>query len=502
MYRWKRGNESKKQAGRRNLMSGVLCMCLVCTVLAGMFVNYGGLEAKAAEKNSSSKKTADVKSGDEKAKKKLVAKKLSSDVFVPEGAVIADLVYFCDGALEFKELSIKKDEAVRSYSGSKEGYEIIKEYVETLVRDYDFEYAGEPYYKSYSSGTAFFDFVLRYTGKEKLNDKKIEGTFSKTAGDFMIYGTIERKNLKGAVYYNPKITAYDDGSRYGSGKADNSLVGDSAAKALYLMPDGKYKTSDGRLAAAPGKAMAISDGGKTAYRARFVRDQDAERQEVYVEDKHGTTILKFYVPTGKTLKSGQIFNEQDFMIEAGYAVRDGGKFSKVPEYTWDYMFTGLHDAKYHVPITALEGDMKKLNVRVMYVKKNVVAVFHVGVRYDSAPYEEEYLIAVPIDKSTVSANKPDGEFTVYVGEKITIDGPKKFGSNYDRWKWEFVENSQLAKLTGAVSRSAAVTGKKAGDARIRVTYQYGIDEPDVLTGIKRNVNKTESKEYVIHIKKR
>ena len=65
-------------------------------------------------------------------------------------------------------------------------------------------------------------------------------------------------------------------------------------------------------------------------------------------------------------------------------------------------FYMLHNDLYYSAIPGLTGEIKRVNTRIMYVEEDQTAVIHVGVQYDSAPKEEEYLIAVSIGQETQS----------------------------------------------------------------------------------------------------
>lgn len=75
----------------------------------------------------------------------------------------------------------------------------------------------------------------------------------------------------------------------------------------------------------------------------------------------------------------------------------------------------------------------------------------------------------------------------------------KFVPNYELYRGEVIFGADIVSLNGTKSRTCKIKGKKKGNAVIRITYEYGKDEPDVLTGIDRNVNHTKTKLYRIKV---
>ncbi|MCD8105121.1 MAG: hypothetical protein LUF35_08995 [Lachnospiraceae bacterium] len=429
--------------------------------------------------------------------KELVADGLSSSSVAAEAGSVMDLLYYAEDELSFGDAGKSGSNMVRDLSGSGSGYDVLKAYVDLLCDSYDFELTVEPYYQSISS--TFFDFVLTYTGSETMIGGGVTGTFSNATGDIMIYGTIERDKLKGAIWYDPALTMADYGYRYGSSSSGKSLIGDSVTAGLYRLDDGSYQTSDGRLSAAVGEAMMVTDGSATTCSATFVMDTDSGHQEISIANGYGVVLQKFYFPATRTLQTGTVYTESEFIVEADYETNTGGIHDSMPSYTWSTMFACAHNDSYIVPVRGMSGEMTALNVRVMYVEQESVAVFYTCAQFQTAPYEIEALIAVSIGTDTVVANQADEEYTISTGESVSITGPWEFDSGYNLWTWEFLEGSNLAEMSGTVSQTCTVTGHKTGDVRVKVTYEYSVEEADVLTGIERSVGKSTTREYVIHI---
>ena len=304
-----------------------------------------------------------------------------------------------------------------------------------------------------------------------------------------------------SAVYEKTLVAEALSNSGGTGASDSSYVGESMSAGLYRMPDGSFETSDGRLNAAVGKAMFLSDKNGLIYSAEYVLDLDSNRHQFYVKNKSGIIQLNFYFPAATTLSTGNIFAEDYFIIDRDYAQHDDfQKQDNIPSYTWSSMFAMLHDNGYVIPIRSMSGEMKRLNLRVMYWEEDVAAVIYACAKFDTAPYEVEMLIAVSLGEGSVVSDKADGEFTVRPGGNLEITGPSEFGAKYELWSWEIVDGSGLASVSGANSRTVTVTaGKSTGDIRIQMIYEYGVEEPDVLTGNPRTVGRTKTEEYTVHI---
>lgn len=83
-------------------------------------------------------------------------------------------------------------------------------------------------------------------------------------------------------------------------------------------------------------------------------------------------------------------------------------------------------------------------------------------------------------------------------KSITYDNTE-FHPNYELYKWKILSGSDKIKLSGTKGKTCKVKGVKKGTAVIQITYNYGKDEPDVLTGIDRNADRTRTQQYSIKV---
>ena len=108
------------------------------------------------------------------------------------------------------------------------------------------------------------------------------------------------------------------------------------------------------------------------------------------------------------IATGKIYTEEDFIVESSYAVKAGGRFDDMPSYTWPTMFAAWHGSEYVVPVLGMGGDMKRLNLRVMYADGET-AVLYACAQFATAPRELEMLMAVSFaDAETTSAQASAG----------------------------------------------------------------------------------------------
>lgn len=170
-------------------------------------------------------------------------------------------------------------------------------------------------------------------------------------------------------------------------------------------------------------------------------------------------------------------------------------------FNWTLCFGLCHNGDWITPLSGRYNSFEDLYVRVMYYEPKSVIVYYIYAELDSKPNVVEALCAVDLKNLSEPVNA-DGEYSMYTGESISIDGGREFDSTYNIYKWEIVSGADLVTLTGDVNQSCTVAAKKEGTARIRLTYEYGKKEPDVLTGNLRTVNKSKTAEYVITIKKK
>lgn len=433
----------------------------------------------------------------------LVAEALSEDPtaykITPDSVYIQDLVDFCDGQLSYDQMS-SKDYHRRTFKGSKEDFRIIEAYVNAICDgNYNLTLVKSHYEEI---KTTFFSFGIDYTGTAKIK-QTTNVTYTETDSNMVIYGEIDKGKLKAVVCIPSSMEIVDLGLRFGQSAQNAGTNAPSATTGLYRLSDGSFKTEDGRLTAALGEAAVLRDGKLYSSKANFNKNSRDSRDELWVRGFYSDETIVFFSPLN-SIKTGSIFTYKNLMREQSYVnesptLKEGE--SQFTNYSWTLCFGLCHNGDWITPLSGKYNRFEDLYVRVMYYEPGSVIVYYIYAELDSKPNVVEALCAVDLKNLSESVDA-DGEYSMYVGESISIDGGREFDSTYNTYKWEIVSGSDLVTLTGDASRSCTVSAEKEGSVRVRLTYEYGIKEPDVLTGIMRTANKSRTLEYVITIKKK
>ncbi|MGI5929472.1 S-layer homology domain-containing protein [Pseudoflavonifractor sp.] len=427
----------------------------------------------------------------------LVAQPLEQDplnqAVTADSVVIQDLVEFCNGGLTYDDIGQSGVYNVRSFEGTEADKAIVDAYVDalcsggynlTLVEEYD---------KTMSS--TFFSYGLNYTGTGNVSSKTTV-TYTETEATINIYGVIKRGDMDVHVWIPQQMEQVDLGLRYGQEAVSVSVAGPSAMAGLYRNADGSFETSDGRLKTTLGQASVLRDGAAYSAAASFQTNEELSRDELWVDSFYRNESFFFCSPMD-ALMTGDVYTRKDLTQEASWV--NNKVFASLSEfggYRWNLFFGAGHDGDFITPLLGERNEYKDLTVRVMYWNKDVEAVYYIYAEFDSSPYTLEALVAVELGATAETA---DGVYTLSPGGTVNITCPTEFGTNYQLFSWEAVEGAGNVTLTGANSQTCTIRAGQSGTALVRVTYTYGVDEPDVLTGIPRNVEKQRTYTYRIEI---
>ncbi len=467
----------------------------------GAWVENGQVQTKRA---APAQETGNLPAGAVLVSEKLEKDPLSYTV-TADSVYIQDLVDYCDGKLGYGERSESGKYYVRNFSGSGKDKAILDAYVAMLCDGSHNLKLTVEHDQKYS--TEFFSWGIDYTGTGNVRSTT-EVTFRDDQCTINIYGTIEGNRMKAAVWIPKEMEIVDLGSRYESDAVNVSLAGGSAMAGLYRLADGSFMTSDGRLSTKPGQALVLRDGQACTTEATILRNTRLGRDELWVRDFYRDETLFFCSPANR-LMTGDVYTLKDLNREESWLNNGTSQFStadKFASYIWTLFFGAGHDGDFITPLVSTMTEFQDLTVRVMYWEPDVEAVYYIYAQFDSAPYEIEALCAVNLSNlssdAAGAASEADGHYVMYVGEELELDCPVEFGTNYELFTWEIEEGSSLAVLSGTISRSCTVTAYRPGTVRLRVKYEYGKDEPDVLTGYLRNAGHTDYREYVITIREK
>ena len=427
----------------------------------------------------------------------LVAQPLKEDplnqAITPDSVWIQDLVEYCGGGLTYDSMGQSGAYNVRKFEGAAEDKAIVDAYVEALCSGGYNLTLVEEYEKTQSS--TFFSWGLNYTGTGDVT-AKTDVTYTDAQATICIYGMIKRGDLEVSVWIPQQMEQVDLGLRYGGDTAYVGVAGPSAMAGLYKNADGSFSTSDGRMKTQLGKATVLRDGTSYQTSASFQTNEELSRDELWVENFYRNEGFFFCNPENAVL-TGDVYTLKDLTQEASWvAKREFTSLDHFGGYSWELAFGAGHDGDFITPLLGETNEFQNLTVRVMYWNPGVEAVYYVYAEFDTAPYALEALAAV---KLGAKAETADGVYTVAPGGSVNISCPTEFGTNYQTFSWQAVEGAGNVTLSSTTSQTCTVRGVNAGTALVRVTYSYGVNEPDVLTGLSRNVDKQKTYTYRIEI---
>lgn len=461
---------------------------------------YWSEEAEDSDSGYWSEEIEDSDSGDSKASngKVLVAEPMEETGTefrdTSEKAYIQDLVQYCNGTLSYDPLSTSENYNVRKFNGSAEDYEVVKAYIDELcsgnlqlVKTYEETYDD-----------VFFSFGLDYVGLKNITDTVIVN-YTEEYCNVNLYGIIERDRLTVSVWTPMEMELVDMGKRYGGARESVGYSGSSIGAGLYKLSDGSFETTDGRLKTASESACVLRDGAVCPASAEFSRNHDLSRDELWVRGFYRDEAVFFCTPAGR-LMTGDIYTIRDVMREESWMRNKRmSRESDFTGYTWNLFLGTVHDGDYITPVNSELNEYENLTVRVMYWEPDAEAVYYISAEYDTAPYTLEILAAVSLAGADEDKGSVDGEYTIKTGETLELGCSREYHPNYELFRWKVTEGAELVSLDSDISSSCHVKALGSGTVRIQVTYEYGTDEPDVLTGIKRNTDHSRTQEFLINI---
>lgn len=314
----------------------------------------------------------------------------------------------------------------------------------------------------------------------------ITSVYEKTQCHVNIWRSDDKRKFR--VDVSKDLQVCDIGLRRDGVTADVKPQGQSAGAGLLRLPDGSYQTSDGRLTAPVGTAMVLRDG--TAYNTTATFDLNKGVEGIKTGNYYRDQFI-YLQHGGNSLMTGDIFREQDLAGESVFEELDNSKvtgrsFGSKPGVVLS------HGEKALLPCF-VQDNFEELTMRVMYYQQGGDAVYYVYGRFADSkePKEVEALIAVNMAGDGVV------EDATYMKAGSTVKlqyTHREFGTKFDVFKWEVIDGKDKVSIS-STGDTCEVTGTAAGVAIVRVTYEYGVEEPDVLTGNPRTVTKAITQDY-------
>jgi len=214
----------------------------------------------------------------------------------------------------------------------------------------------------------------------------------------------------------------------------------------------------------------ISGSSKKTCTARY-EEVPGKTQRIFVEDANGTTLLRLMFEDNHLINGSSVYTGDSLTDNRIFLLDDGAHESS--SFSDLHKVYALHNGKYYSALPGLNGEILRLNVRVLYWDANNEAVLHVGILFEHSPQEEEYLIAVSIGEEThqngnssgggSGSDTPepsdgttprlrctfsgcdDGEIECSVcdgegGWREYDTSTPGYGTNPDRWEWKRCSN--------------------------------------------------------------
>ena len=428
----------------------------------------------------------------------LLAAAVSGKAVSKDSLLVQDLYNYIGSYLSFDGIESNKEGIqYRKFSGNSDQYEAIDRYVNTLTSgSYNFKLVKE-YFKDYGSDK-FFSYALDYTGSGKVNNRSEMNFVDGVMGHLTIYGTIERSKMKGYIHIGKGLKFEDLGLR-----SDGSMVSVSGpgTDGELEVKGSVYSLDGGRLSVRLGEAAVSRDGKVYTVQASLIRNKTKNREELHIDDYYRNESILLTVPYNSVL-AGDSFTRRQI------GVNDDGGYDKYMKsmkdflsWTFSNQLLGVnHAGDYLLCYQDDHNDFDDVSVRILqWDTKKEIAVIYICATFDTEPYEVEALCAVRMGAEPVGEDA-DGVMEISVGERKKLDsGLSEFGASYNLYNWEIVSGGSLIKLDHDVSKACIIEANKAGTARVRVTYEYGAEGRNVLTGNRQTDHKSKTREYVIVI---
>lgn len=409
-----------------------------------------------------------------------------------DSVCIQDLRDFANATLTVDVPQAASGYQVQPFNGDRSAAALVEEYVKTICSGgYNLKLI-DSHYQAFNDGFTSASWAIDYTGTGRVAGTT-KSLFNDVECNVTLYYTIDYGRLKGQLWIPASMDIVDLGLRYGGGKESISVAGPSAMAGLYRMPDGSYQTSDGRLSTTPGRATVLRDGISYSVDAQFERNS---KDVLWVRNFYRDEGIYFCTPESRVM-TGDIFTLRDMLYNNSWTFRSLNEFD---QFRHDTPFLGLgHNNDFITPrVKQSLNEFDALTVRVMYWEPNAEAVYYIYAELSTTPYTVEALCAVNLTRIEGFSGRDD-ERLVYAGQSIQLDSPREYGANYELFTWELVEGAGVVELSGTNTAACTVKALRTGTAVVRVNYNYGVDEPDVLTGIKRNADHTQTVDYYIHV---
>lgn len=378
------------------------------------------------------------------------------------------------------------------------------EYIDLLVHEFDFEIVGSYHYNP-SSADPFGGYLLNGEWEVCLGlttadtGRKEYGQEAKVPCDIDIY--CDDGELK--VWFSALFHTEDFGHRWSGQKGDRflDLFGASASDAFYLN-DGKYYSENNPALSAEsnvrvldghnsysGAATVLINGKPHDATAFIWFDAKYNGYVIYVDkflSSYSQEEILIVLPSATN--GGEVFRLSD-CLGRSITAKTGSPAGIM--YTFeDYVYhSGAGFSIEAATIRVLQWDNTALGDSVIYAALDTV--------YELEPMTIEILVSAPANSpETEKSNSFQNSIatTLEVGESTEIEYDYYVSSpNYQTCNWYIVEGDCIS--TDGLRDHCTITARYPGKAIVKCSYNYGTDEPNILTGHMENENHVKSKLY-------
>ncbi len=218
------------------------------------------------------------------------------------------------------------------------------------------------------------------------------------------------------VKYSGDLLMQDLGLRIDGNHIDVFGIGKSATAGLYIMPDGSFQTSDGRLSAQINKATVIRDGKKLKADAHYNLNKS---EWLMVNEYHRNEDFFFAVDPEFTVQ-GDYYWCSSF-VEGRYSFVDGDADRVMNNGHGENPFFVVSANNHRYGPTQTDNRFESLLVRVMYYKEDETAVYYVYAKLkDSEPSEIEALCAVSLKVEETEEETQSGGSSIFDKEDCSV----------------------------------------------------------------------------------
>lgn len=414
-----------------------------------------------------------------------------------ESLLVQDPYNYMDGRLEFGVIKTDNEGIqYREFRADADQKEYIDQYVKDITSGgYNFELVDE-YFEDYGSDK-FFSYALDYTGSGKVINRSKMGYKDDVYGHLTVHGRIDGSRMRGYIYIGKGLNFDDLGLRLNGGTAEVPT-----AKMITLQKEkDAYVIDGGRMRVSMNEAVVLRDGKAYTCEAALIRNETKNREELHIANYYRNESVILTRPYN-SMAAGDTFNKRQIGLQRdGSPDKDLNKMEDFLSKTYSDKILGVcHQGEYMFCYQDDCNDIDSAFVNILeWDTSEKTAVIHISMTFKTEPYEVEAVAAVKMEGEPVGEDA-DGVYSLKVGDRAQIDcGLSHYGASYNHYKWEIVSGHSLLELDGDISKTCSITAKKEGMARIRVTYEYGAEGKDVLTGRKITDHKSKTAEYVIVI---